>query len=426
MFFYQLRDLQLAALAPWHLAALAMQNAVCGPFSLFSETPWGRGLSSGLSMFERASRPYAKPLFGIKETKFRGESIEVGEEALLRSPFCRLVHFTRESENISILEHAQADPRLLIVAPLSGHFATLLRGTVEAMLPSHNVYITDWADAKMVPLLAGNFDLEDQIEELIRILRFLGPSLHVLSVGEAGFPTLCALSLLAAADDPMEVLSLTLLGGPIDQACAVSPLSELALSHPMSWFQETKIDLVPPYYPGAFRAVYPGFVQLQDRMSLPLDGGIVEQIKHFEHLTRGDEETPQAHERLYDEFTSVMDVPAEYYLQYTEKVYQQNALASGSLTWRGRRVDPAALRRTALLAVEGDMDDLAPPGQTRAALALCSGVPAEAKQAHLEIDVGTYGLFSGRKWRNNIQPVVHKFIRLHALAASDSGGAVNA
>lgn len=394
------------------------------PFWPLAKTDFGRKLTSDVTKFERSTRVHAKPLFDLEQTKFRGEIVKVEEETIDLSSFCRLIHFKRVSDNINLMERTFGDPKILLVAPYFGHFATLMRGTVEALLPSHNVYITDWTDAKMVPLRLGTFNLDDQIDYLIHMIRKLGEDVHIVAAHESCVPALCAVALLAKAEKPFEPRTLTLIGGAVDPQRATSPLSEMALTHPLFWFKETQIDLVPAYYPGAFRSVYPGFMQLQSGVPLSVDPRVTEQIKYFDYLTRGCDEESETLEQLYDEFVSVMDVPAELYLQYIERVYQQAALPSGTFVWREKKVDLAAIRNTALLTVAGELDDLLPPEQTRAALALCSGLSEDKKMSHLEIGVGHYGVFTGRKWRNTIQPAIHKFIRQHSLSAQDVEDAI--
>lgn len=420
MFLYQLRDLQLAALTPWHLAARSCAQTLRAGLAVpFPGSEWLRTLAASATLLERNTRRYDRPTFDIKTTKFRGEPLEVKETVVDASTFCRLVHFERVSDHPDLTSHAGRDPKVLIVTPLSGHFATLMRGTVEAMLPSHNVYITDWVDAKMIPAAMGSFDLEDQIELLMRLIRLLGPDVHIIAISQASVCVLSAIALLAKAEVPMEPRSMTLIGGPVEARRAYCLQQETALGRPLSWYRDNQIQMVPVGYPGAFRSVYPGFMQLEDRMAMTLDRHLDEQAKYFKHLVRGDDDAAEVHEKFYDEFLAVMDVPAELYLQYVERFYQRCELADGTMTFRGQKIDLSAIRKTALLTVEGELDDLSPPGQTMAAHDLCLNLPAKMKQAHLEIGTGHYGVFSGRKWRNNIQPIIHKFIRVHSLAVEE-------
>ncbi len=419
MLLYQLRDLQFAALAPWHFAALASESILNAPFCPFSHMPIGQKLAENAKIFGNGTRFYAKPDFNITQTKFRGEMINVRERLIDFSPFCRLISFVRASPNPSVTERAKKDPSVLLIAPFSGYFASILRGTVEALLPAHNVFVTDWTDARMIPLAFGPFDLDAQIKTIISFLRQLGDDLHIVALGQACAPALAAVALLAEDDAPLEPRSLTLLGGAIDTQIVTSALSEVARSHPLSWFKETRIQLVPPYYPGAWRAVYPGFMNLRHRLTVASEKSFTEQAKYFEYLSAGCEETGETLTALYDSFLSVMDVPAELFLDYVKQLYQENALARGVFVWRGRKVNLGTIKNTALLTIEGEMDDLAPPGQVRAAQDLCASIPLRMKQAHLEIGVGSFGLFTGRKWRNNVEPVIHKFIRQHSMAAQE-------
>lgn len=413
MFIYQLRDLNLAAMTPLRLWALATSQALSGS-PLVAQNDFLRGVAASASMIERNTRLYDKPSFSIYKTRFRGTPVDVRETAVDSNPFCHLLYFKRYAANPTVTAHMQNDPKVLIVTPLSGHFSTLMRGTVEAMLPAHNVFVTDWVDAKMIPAALGRFDMDAQIAYLVEIIRKLGPDVHVIGISQASYAAFAALSILATLDDAAQPRSLTLIGGPIDASRGYVTLRDLVLQRSLEWFKEMQIQLVPPYYPGAFRPVYPGFMQLQDRMALTLDRQLTEQVKYFHHLIRGDDDAAEEHEKFYDEFLAVMDVPAELYLQYVEKAYSKCALAKGTYQWNGLTLDPSKIRRTALLTIEGELDDLSPAGQTIAAHDLCTNLPKEMKQAHLEIGVGHYGVFSGKKWRTNIQPVIHKFIRTHS------------
>jgi poly(3-hydroxybutyrate) depolymerase len=413
MFLYHVHDWQNAALIPWRLAAEATQAAFQNPYIPASYTQAGRAIAASAEMFERTTRPFNKPVFNLKNTKFRGQTFEIEEEVVDVKPFCRLLHFKRFAANPDVAEHLAKDPRVLIVAPISGQHATLLRGTVEAMLPEHDVYITDWIDAKQVPLAEGKFDLEDNISYIMDFIRKLGPDMHVIAVCQSSAPVLCAVALLADRDDPAQPRSMTLMGGPIDTRFAKTILTEVASSQPLDWFRNTVIQSLPFYYPGAYRLVYPGFLQLQGFMSMNVERHISEHVKQFQNLVRGDDEAADKHRQFYDEYLSVMDVTAEFYLQTIERVYQNYDLPNGTFRWHGELVKPEAIKRTALLTIEGELDDISAPGQTRPALDLCRGLPQKMKQAHLEISVGHYSVFNGRKWRNNIQPIVREFIRKH-------------
>jgi len=406
MLLYHFHDWHRAAMTPFRLAAEATQVAFKNPYFLPTHTPFGRVMAAGAELFERTTRHFLKPEFGLKSTKSYGEVVAVDEEVVMAKPFCDLVHFKRHTESL--------DPRVLIVAPMSGHYATLLRGTVEAMLPDHDIYITDWNDAKMVPLAEGSFDLEDYISYVIDFIRFLGPDVHLVAVCQPAPAVLCAVSLLAEMDDPAQPRSMTLMGGPIDTRVAKTIVTETADKHDMNWFRRTVIHSLPFYYPGARRLVYPGFLQLHGFMSMNIERHIGEHFKLFKHLVRGDDESATAHRKFYDEYLSVMDTTAEFYLQTIERIFKTHDLPKGTFSWHGRLVKPSLIKKTALLTVEGELDDISAPGQTRCALDLCSGLSANMKKAHLQIGVGHYGIFNGRKWREFVLPVLRNFMREHS------------
>lgn len=420
MILYHVHDFQRAVLAPWRFAAEATQAAFQNPFVPVSYTQVGRAIAAGAELFERTTRHFDKPTFNLPTTKFRGHTLGVEEEIVASKPFCNLVHFKRTSTDPNIEAHIADDPRVLIVAPISGHHATLLRGTVEAMLPEHDVYITDWIDARLVPLSRGKFDLEDNVSYIMDFVRQLGPKVHLIAVCQPAVPVLCAVALLADMNDPAQPRTMTLMGGPIDPRAAKTVVTELAATRPIEWFRNTVLHSIPFYYPGAYRLVYPGFIQLQGFVSMNIDRHIGEHFKLFQNLVRGDGESVEAHRRFYDEYLSVMDMPAEFYIQTIERVFKNYDLPQGTFMWHGRPVRCEAIRHTALLTVEGELDDISAPGQTRSAHAMCSNLPRSMKKAHLEIGVGHYGIFNGRRWRGNIQPIIHDFIREHRYAPTVS------
>lgn len=404
MLLYHIHDWQRATMAPFRMVAEATQAAFQHPFFPGAYTHLGRAIAAGAELFERTTRHFGKPIFGLRTTRIGGESVAVEEEIVLTKPFCRLLHFKRATEN--------ADPRVLLVAPMSGHHATLLRGTVEAMLPDHDVYITDWIDAKMVPLSQGKFDLEDFIGYIMDFIRHLGPDVNLIAICQPAPAVLCAVSLLAQMNDPAQPRSMVLMGGPIDTRIAKTSVTELAHKKPMEWFRNTVIHSLPFYYPGAHRLVYPGFVQLNGFVSMNVERHVGEHVKLFRNLVRGDDESAALHKKFYDEYLSVMDVTAEFYLQTIERVFKNNDLPKGAFTWHGQVVDPSAITKTALMTIEGELDDISAPGQTRPAVDMCSGLPPEMKRAHLQIGVGHYGIFNGRKWREAVLPVIRDFIRM--------------
>jgi len=400
---YQLYDLHHTMLRPFGWMAELTRRTLHHPYLPGTHAPAARLALAGAALVERATRRFPKPEFGLHETTVNGERVAVSERVVLHKPFCNLLHFQKGTD--------VAQPRVLIVAPMSGHHATLLRGTVEAMLHDHDVYITDWIDARLVPMMAGSFDFDDYIDYVISFLHHLGPNTHVMAVCQPTVPTLAAVSLMAAADDPMQPRSMVLMGGPIDPSANPTAPVELAMSRPLSWFERSVISRVPVYYPGAMRRVYPGFVQLTGFMSMNLDRHINAHLALFRDLVRGDGESAAAHERFYDEYLSVMDLTAEFYLQTIDKVFQRQLLPKGELVSRGRKVEPSAIRNTALMTVEGELDDISAPAQTVAAHRLCSSLPQSMHRNHLQEGAGHYGIFNGRRWREQVMPKVREFIR---------------
>jgi len=363
-------------------------------------------VAASLKVFADAAAPHGKPAFGIDSVHIRGKDVPVHEEILLRKPFGQLKHFYREGHD--------KGPHLLIVAPMSGHYATLLRGTVQRLLPGANVYITDWRDAKMVPLSEGHFDLDDYIDYLIEYLELIGKKTgerpHLLAVCQPAVPAFAATALMGADKNPYRPKTLTMMGGPIDTREAPTAVNTLATERPFGWFEQNVIATVPMIYPGAGRKVYPGFLQLAGFMTMNLGSHLISHWEMFKHLVEGDEESAAATQRFYDEYRSVCDMTAEFYLQTVDVVFQQHLLPKGEMEHRGRLVDPAAIRDTALLAIEGERDDISGIGQTKAALDIATRLPKAKKQYFLAEDVGHYGIFNGRKWREKIAPVVEKFI----------------
>jgi poly(3-hydroxybutyrate) depolymerase len=375
-----------------------MQN----PANPFAYSGMGPIVASALEVFAHAAAPRGKPAFGLTSTIVKGRTVAVHEELVLHKPFGNLKHFRREG--------VEGSPRLLIVAPMSGHYATLLRGTVERLLPEHDVFITDWADAKLVPLSEGRFDLDDYIDYVIAFLEHIGPGAHVLAVCQPAVPCFAAAAVMSADRNPARPKTLTMMGGPIDTREAPTAVNSLATQRPHSWFQQNVIATVPFGYPGAGRPVYPGFLQLAGFMTMNLGSHLISHWEMFKHLVVGDEEGAEATREFYDEYRSVCDMTAEFYLQTVDVVFQKHELPKGEMEHRGRRVDPSAIRDTALLAIEGERDDISGIGQTRAALDIATRLPKAKKQYFLAPDVGHYGIFNGRKWREKIAPVVEKFI----------------
>ncbi len=363
-----------------------------------------RHFSAGLTMFAEMGLTHHRPQFGINVVAANNRSVAVAEEAADDTPFGTLLHFRKD--------HAVPQPRVLLVAPMSGHFATLLRGTVQVMLPEHDLYITDWKNARDVPLSDGRFGFDEFVDHIIRFLRVMGPGSHIVAVCQPAVPALAAAALMAEAGDAAAPHSMTLMAGPIDTRVNPTKVNELAKSRPIEWFDRHLISAVPWRFPGAFRHVYPGFVQLSAFMSMNLDRHISAHFGQFRSLVGGDHISAEAHRRFYDEYGAVMDLPAEFYLETVQRVFQEHDLPRGVLTWHGEPVRPTAIRRMGLLTVEGERDDICAIGQTMAALDLCSRIPVNLKQDHLQTGVGHYGVFSGRRWAHEVYPRVREMIQV--------------
>jgi poly(3-hydroxybutyrate) depolymerase len=421
--FYQLYEFNHAAVAPWRAVADATKLAFQNPFNPWSETTLGKSVAAAAELFERTTRRYGKPEFEIFETVVEGRPVPVAEQVVWKKPFCSLLHFRRE-----LPKNRAADPKVLIVAPLSGHYATLLRGTVEAMLPSHEVFITDWQDARMVPLTAGHFDLDDYIDYVIEMLRHLGPGVHVMAVCQPSVPVLAAVALMSEDRDPVLPTTMTLMGGPIDTRFAPTTVNKLAEARGVEWFRRNTIMKVPFPHPGFMRNVYPGFLQLSGFMAMNFNRHVTAHQEFFHHLVDGDGDSAEKHREFYDEYLAVMDLTAEFYLQTVETVFVRHDLPNGKMTHRGRPVRTETIRRTALLTVEGERDDISGVGQTKAAHALCTNLSHDKKQHFLAMGVGHYGVFNGSRFRSEIQPRIADFIRKHDRAAASltNGGRVAA
>ncbi len=373
------------------------------PWLSVGDMPLVRGAAAAMELLSHAGMSHERPDFGIKSVTVDGREIAVSEEVVASHPFCNLLHFRKDS--------LREEPTVLVVAPLSGHFATLLRGTVATLLADHNVYLTDWRNARDVPLLHGRFDLDDFVELVIRFIRLLGPRLHVMAVCQPSVPVLAAVSLLAAEGDPCQPAAMILMGGPIDTAVNPTAVNRFAEAHDLDWFERTVITTVPARYPGRFRRVYPGFLQLAGFLGMNFERHVAAHWKMFRDLARGSGESAAATRAFYNEYSTVMDLPADFYLQTIERVFHHRDLAQGRFRFRGALVEPAAIERTALMTVEGERDDVCGPGQTVAAQALCTAIPAAKKMHHLQPKVGHYGVFHGRRWQTETYPKVKSFIQ---------------
>ncbi len=403
--FYQFYEMNHAALQPARAYAEAVRVLYTNPLNPFSHTPWGRSVAATAELFERTTRRYGKPAFGLDKTVVDWKTVPVTERVVWSKPFCNLIHFERQ-----VPAGRRADPKLLIVAPMSGHYATLLRGTVEAMLPHAEVYITDWVDARMVPLSAGHFDLDDYIDYVIGMLHELGPDTHVMAVCQPSVPVLAAVALMEARGDRFAPSTMTLMGGPIDTRRNPTAVNLLAEEKGIDWFRDNVVMPAPWPVPGFGREVYPGFLQLSGFMSMNLDRHIIAHKDFFMHLVKNDGDNAEKHREFYDEYLAVMDLTAEFYLQTVETVFVRHALPKGEMKHRGTRVDPSAIRNVALFTVEGENDDISGLGQTEAAHSLCSNVPADMKAHYMQPAVGHYGVFNGSRFRSEIVPRIVDFI----------------
>ncbi len=406
---YHLHDLQYALTTPLRLNAEILKTSVSSPFNPLGYTPAGRTISATAEMIERLTRRFGKPAFGLNETVIDGKAVAIEEKIILDRPFGKLLNFKRANK--------RKDPKVLLVAPLSGHYATLLRGTVEALLPHHDVYTTDWEDARQVPISHGQFNLDTYIAYVRDFISHIGPDVHVMAVCQPAVPVLAAVALMASDNDPNQPLSMTLMGGPIDTRVSKTTVTELAETKPLSWFENVAVHDVPFYYPGAFRRVYPGFLQLGGFMSMNLDRHLGSYMNFYKHLIQGDGESADKHTEFYNEYLAVMDIPAEFYLQTVETVFQTHALPRRLMVWKDPKtgeekpVRPQDIEKTALLSIEGERDDISARGQTTAAHEICYSLPQTKQYHHLQIGTGHYGIFNGRKYREHIMPRIRWFMR---------------
>ena len=408
--FYELNHL---AMAPLRMFAMAGSSILRNPLNPAGDTELARNMAAAADVFESVTRRYRKPEWNLPTTRVHSVDVPVTPKAVWGDTWCSLVHFERDENVLVKARGVRDDPKVLIVAPLSGHYATLLRGTVEAFLPEHEVYITDWADARMAPLLAGRFDLNDYVDHIMHILRLLGPDLHVVAVCQPGPPVLAAIALMAQGGEPYLPATMTFMGSPIDARRSPTVTNKLAEEKQFSWFEQNMIHTVPPMYPGAFRRVYPGFVQLASFMGMNWDRHVDAHKRYFEHLVDGDGDNAQKHREFYEEYLSVLDLTEEFYLQTIRDVFQEYKLARGVFEHRGQRVDCGAIRTVALMTVEGEKDDISGIGQTQAAHDICANIPAARRIDHVQPGVGHYGVFNGKRFRTEIYPRMREFMRTY-------------
>jgi poly(3-hydroxybutyrate) depolymerase len=391
------------------------------PANPLTYTPFGRAMAASAELFERTTRRYGKPAFDLPTTLVGGQRVAVTERVVWERPFCRLLHFERALNPGQI-----TGPKVLIVAPMSGHYATLLRGTVEAFLPGHEVYITDWIDARMVPLATAGFDLDDYIDYLIAMFQMLGPDTHVMAVCQPAVPVIAAVARMESENDPSAPRSMTLMGGPIDTRRAPTAVNNVAQERGIDWFRRNCVVRVPLVYPGALREVYPGFMQLSGFMAMNLDRHISAHQEMYQHLVKGDGDSAEKHREFYDEYMAVMDLTAEFYLQTVDKVFCKHQLPRGEMMHRDKPVDLKAIRRVALMTVEGENDDISGVGQTEAAQDLCVNIPQSRRAHHLQLGVGHYGVFNGSRFRSEIAPRIADFMLTLDMDAAKARSETNA
>ena len=422
---YQIFETQRSIMEPFSDLAQAAAKLYSNPLNPIAQTPLAQRVSAGYALMHRLGKDYVKPEFGIRTVKVNKTDVAIHERVEIDKPFCELRRFKRFSDDPATLNLLKTQPAVLIVAPLSGHYATLLRDTVKTMLQDHKVYITDWKNARLVPLSDGEFHLDDYInyvQEFIRHLQAIYGHCHVVSVCQPTVPVLAAVSLMASRGEKTP-LTMTMMGGPIDARKSPTSVNNLATNKSYEWFENNVIYRVPPSFPGAGRRVYPGFLQYTGFVAMNPDRHATSHYDYFKDLIKGDDASAEAHRKFYDEYNAVLDMDADYYLETIQTVFQEFKLVNGTWDVKGvdgkiERVRPQDIKTTALMTVEGELDDISGSGQTRAAQDLCSGVPASERQ-HLEVEgAGHYGIFSGRRWRDIVYPQLVKFILNHPAQTS--------
>lgn len=420
---YQFHEMQRSFLSPLSAWAKSASQLYTNPYSPLSYSPGARRIAATLELTHRIGKDYEKPDWRIHQVDTPAGSARVTPVVVADKPFCNLIHFQK-----NYASSAQSPgPKLLIVAPLSGHHATLLRDTVRVMLEHHDVYITDWVDARMVPLEDGNFSLSNYVEYVQEFIRMLSPNLHLVSVCQPTVPVLAAVALMASRNEPAAPLTMTMMGGPIDTRVGETGVNDLAKQHDLGWFQRNVVHLVPSNFPGFMRRVYPGFLQHAGFISMNPGRHANSHWDYFQHLVKGDDDASvEAHREFYDEYNAVLDLDAEFYLDTIRVVFQDHLLPKGEWDVSGERVKPQDIRRTALLTIEGELDDISGPGQTQAAHALCTGIPSEHKRHETIEGAGHYGIFSGRRWRTIVAPKIAAFIAQHEPSTDVSSGKRNA
>ena len=404
---YQLNAQYMRAVQPLHQLCRYTRMIATSPYNPFSSTYFYRTFNAGLELLERMTANYEEPEWDLDSVEINGRKVLVDYQVSVQKPYCNLLHFKRRIRGIE-------QPKVLMVAPLSGHFATLLRGTVHAFLPDHDVYITDWRNIRDVSVDNGEFHFDDYVDYLIEFMDYLGPDTHVLAVCQPCVPTLVALGVMGQRKNPHAPKSMTLMGGPVDVRVSPTEVNDYASGKDIEWFEQNVICRVPKGFKGEGQWVYPGFIQLSGFMSMNVDSHVSKHFKFFGDLIRGDGDSAEAHRKFYNEYLAVMDMPAHYYLDTIRNVFLDYKLPQGTLTYRGLTVNLESITETALLTVEGELDDITGKGQTSAALNLCSNIPSDKKQHYEQKGVGHYGIFNGRKFREHIAPYVKAFMLKHS------------
>ena len=411
---YQFFEMNHAAMAPARAMSDMAKLVFSNPLNPLTHTPAGKSIAAACELFERVTRRYGKPSFNIDKVMIEGQAVPVTEKVIWRKPFCELRHFHRVfSSSKEQKPQKQKECPVLIVAPMSGHYATLLRGTVQTMLERHDVYITVWTDARLVPATQGTFDLDDYIDTLIELFHHFKGNIHVMAVCQPSVPVLAAISLMEAENDPHTPHSMTLMGGPVDTRINPTEVNKMAEQHSIDWFRSNVIMQVPWPHPGVMRAVYPGFLQLTGFMTMNLDRHMDAHKDLFRHLIEGDGDSADKHREFYDEYLAVMDLDAAFYLQTIDTVFVRHALPKGEMTHRGTPVNPSKIKRTALMTVEGEKDDISGVGQTQAAHKLCSSLPETSRVHYMQPGIGHYGVFNGSRFRSEIAPRISQFMIAH-------------
>jgi poly(3-hydroxybutyrate) depolymerase len=408
---YNINAQYMKMVEPWHNMAHSTRQIISSDLNPFANTTFYRSAAASLELFERITADYEEPKWGVHQTKINDKIVEISQEIVHQKSFCNLLHFKR-------LTDQKKQPKVLIVAPMSGHFATLLRGTVKEFLPDHETYITDWRNVRDVPLSDGSFSFDDYVEYIMEFIRFLGPNVHIISVCQPCVPALVAVSVMHAESDKNIPSSITLMGGPIDARVSPTDVNDYASSKDLEWFEKNVIYNVPEGFPGAGQSVYPGFIQLTSFLSMNMDNHVNKHLTFFSDLVKGDGDSAEEHRKFYNEYLAVMDMPGDYYLETIRKVFLEYSLAKGTMEYRGKLIDLNDITKTAILTVEGDQDDITGKGQTSAALDLCGELVSSKKQHYEQKGVGHYGIFNGRKFRDNIAPLVKQFMKKHGVNTS--------